>query len=112
MKVEGKQLRERQDKQPDIKGNTSAGSRPDKGLHVAAVSFMVSRPLQPKVLDGVALENDGEQEAEVVDDVEDHGPGKKAVELVVRREHAEVEENDGRADKEAGDGVQQHVGEE
>lgn len=74
------------------------------------MAFSLSRPLQPKLLDGVALKDDGAQEAEVVDDVEDHGPGKNAAELVVLGEYAEVEENNGRPDKEAGNGVQQHVG--
>lgn len=112
MEVESKELRERQDEQPNVIDDTSSGSGPDKGLDVSTLSFMLSRPMQPKVLHGVALENDGEQEADVVDDVEGHGPDKNAAELVVRREHAQVEENNGRSDKEAGDGVQQHVGEE
>lgn len=112
MEIERKQLRERQDEQPNIEDDAGSGSRPDKSLDVSAVSFMLSRPRHPKILHWVALEDDGEQEADVVDDVEDHGPGENAADLVVGWEHSEVEEDNGRANEEARNGVQQHVGEE
>lgn len=110
VEIESKQLRERQDKQPNVKGDTRTRSGPDKCLHISTVTLALSRPRQPKVIDGGALKDDGAQEAEVVDDVEGHGVGKNAADFVVLGEYAKVEENNGCPDKKAGDRVQQHVG--
>lgn len=64
--------------------------------------------------DRVALEDDGEQKADVVDGIEDHGELQDAAELVVgsRREDAQVEEDDGGSDKEARRCVEDHLSEE
>ena len=70
-------------------------------------------PLQPEGRYGLALEEDGEKEADVVDKVEYQGKLQDPAKLIVRpgREDAQVEENDGRAHEEAGNGVYEHQGE-
>ena len=114
VQIQCQQLRERQRQQPNVKGNARRGSYPSENVDVDALALVLALPLRPKVRDGCALEDDGEQEAEVVDDVEGHGELQDAAKLVVgpRREDSEVEEDDGGADEEAGQGVEDHLGEE
>ncbi len=114
MQVQRQQLRERQRQQPQIKRDARRGRDPHEDGGVAAVALVHAVPLRPEERVGAALEDDGEQEADVVDHVEAHGELHDAAELVVgpRREDAQVEEDDGGADEEARHGVEDHLGEE
>ncbi len=112
MQVQRQQLRERQRQQPQIEGDARGGGDPREDAEVAAVALMHALPLRPEDRDGEALEDDGEQEADVINDVEDHCELHDSAQLVVgsRREDAQVEEDDGGADEEARRGVEDHLG--
>lgn len=114
VQIQPQQLRKRQDQQPDVEDDARHGRHPRQDVGVPAVAVVMALPLLPEQRDGLALEEDREEKADVVDDVERHRVLQDPAEVVVRSrgEDAQVEQNDGRAHEEARDGVQEHLAEE
>ena len=108
------ELRERQSEHPDVKCDTRRGRHPGEDVVVPAVAVMQALPLHPEVGEGLALEDDSEEEGEVVDEVEHHGADQETVEPLVLLgwEDAYVEEQDGGAEEESAERVDEHVAKE
>lgn len=113
MQVERHQLGERQGQQPQIKDDARDGRHPHQDVDVSAVPILEPFPVVPEVMDRGALEEHSQKKAQVVHKVGVKGPHQDAAELAVRAgwEDAEVEEDDGGSDEEAGGRVDEHVGE-
>ena len=108
------ELRERQGEHPNVKDDARRGRHPGEDVVVPAVAVVQALPLRPEVGERLALEDDGEEEGEVVDEVEHHGADQETAEALVLlgREDAYVEEEDGGAAEESAGGVDKHVAEE